>query len=204
MDLAQKNENSVGAVEKLSVEFISQSKYILNAALIEVLRDKNPRDVQAARHAIFTMLESENNELEAIKYSLIDGRFLDAADELSMLAKKSHENAGDLYLKAATIYAPFLSVKALTAFELAEERGADLSAHHRQLSSLYRRVGEHTKAEKHAALGLEFDHHERSVAGVSVENDKADRPYAAEIKILPITIARDGQQKFAENLKLED
>jgi len=204
MDLAQQPDNSKPAVEKLSEEYIIQSKYVLNAALIEVLRDKNPRDVQAARQTIFELLESEDHELESIKYSMIDGRFLDAADELSLLAKRSHEKAGDLYLKAAVIYAPFLSVKSLSAFENAEAKGANLTGHHRQLSALYSRVGEHSKADKHKALAAEFEDGDQAIAGVSVENDNAGRPFAGELRILPITIARDGRQKFAQNLKLEE
>lgn len=204
MDLAETYKTERTAVEKLSEEYIIQAKYILNAALIEVLRDKNPYDVQAAKKVIFSLLESENPEFETIKYSLIDGRFLDAADELSELAKTSLENAGALFLQAGVIFTPFLSVKAIAAFEKAEDSGADLTLHHAQIAKLYRKVGEIRKAEKHDRIADQLDHKEQVIAGVSVDNGTSGQPFAAEIKILPMTLGRDSRLRFTPNLILKD
>jgi len=60
-------------LEKLTEDSISQSKYILNAALIEALRDRDPEDVRALKETIFWILEQKEDIFETIKYS--NGRF---------------------------------------------------------------------------------------------------------------------------------
>ncbi|NNE57661.1 MAG: hypothetical protein HKN36_06095 [Hellea sp.] len=192
----------IPALEKLSDEYISQSKYILNAALMEVLRDKNSYDVQAVKQITFSILESEDRELETIKHSLIDGLFLDAADELTYLAERSHEKAGKLHLQAAVLYLPIISTKALSAFEKAEAEGTDLTDYALQLSNLYRRMGDPEKSQKYEKIARE-NGNDVDIAGRAVDQNGDVTNYASDMKILPLTLRRDTNAKFVSNLKLD-
>ena len=89
--------------EALSEAQIHQSKYLLNAAIMSVLRDKNPVDVHVVKQVMFELLESSSPDLEPVKYDLIDGRILDAADHLFFLGQKNLEDRGDYFVKAGLL-----------------------------------------------------------------------------------------------------
>jgi len=203
MDNTQKKEMELPALGELSVEFIHQSKYILNAAIIEVLRDKHPEDVSIAKTLIFEILESEDPIYERVKYTLIDGRFLDAASQLYDLADRSPDMADELYCQAGCLYAPFMAMKSVLAFEKAQACDADISRHHGQLVRLYARMGDEKKRALHQRLEAEFLEDNPELKPGLLKDKRVSGRYAANVEILPITLGRDGRTKFRSSLKLD-
>ncbi len=200
----------IKGLKKLSDESISQSKYILSAALIEVLRDRNPNDVKALKEVIFWVLEKSEDAFEVMKYSIVDGRILDAADEMVLLAKRSQNSAslaeglrGELFFKAGILYRPFVTFKALTCFENALQANIDAKLCHAEIGRVYRRLGDITRAVKHEMLSMGASAQSVKLAGVSVSNDKPNQPYASNVTLLPITLVRDNEKKFSTNLELK-
>jgi len=201
--LSTKNlEQGVQPLEQLSVERIRQSKYILNAAIIEVLRDSHPEDVSVAKKLIFDILDAKNSDLESIKYALIDGRFLDAAQELFFKAGLNPEISGTLYKHSGVLYAPFMSLKAIEAFELAEKNKAELGPHRSQMARLYSRMADEKNAKIQAELAAEYTAQNPESETEVISNKRTAKPYASNIAVLPITLERDGRKRFSANLDL--
>ncbi len=134
--------------ERLSRQHIEKSKLILNAALSRVMKNKSQAEFKQVRSVIFSLLDSSDRALDGLKYVLVEGRFLDAADDLMKLSGRILERQGNYRLKAALIYAPFAPQKALRAFDLSRDSGADISPHYEQIARLHRSVGNRQMAEK--------------------------------------------------------
>ena len=139
-------------LEPLTQQNIEQSKLVLNAALSRVMKAREPKEFRRTRKVIFSLLDSRHPSLQAIKYILIEGRFLDAADALMLTADRALELRGDYLLKAALIYLPFTPQKAVRAFDKAVIANADLSPYYRELAELHRLVGDRRKASHYADL----------------------------------------------------
>lgn len=200
----------VQELKKLSQESISQSKYILSSALIEALRDHNPDDIKALKETVYWALEKPDDIFEPMKHSIIDGRILDAADQMAELAKQGVKSAsltaglrGELFFKAGILYRPFLTFKALNCFENALQADVDAKLCHREIGRVYRRLGDVTRAVKHEMLSMGASAQSIKLAGVSVDRDKPDQPYASNVTLLPITLVRDSEKKFSHNLDLK-
>ncbi len=202
MDSAKEIYGQLPSLETLSKEYIQQSKYILNAAIIEVLRDKNPDDVAKAKATIFEILESEEVIYDPIKYTLIDGRFLDGAAELAYLARRSPDLAPELYRQSGVLFAPFMALKAIQSFEQAETHDADLSHHHSQIARLYEKLGDEKSQARHEKLNAVFLKAHPEFKPNQLQDKKQSAVYASNVNVLPITLGRDGKSKFKSNLNL--
>jgi len=204
MKSVDKQDQDVLALEQLSDEYIRQSKYILNAAIMEVLRDRNPEDVATAKALIFEILEDTDHLYERVKYALIDGRFLDAAEQLFDKAERSPDIAAKLYRQSAILYAPFMSLKAIQAYEKADLERAELGPYRAQMARLYHRLADIKNAEKQETLAKAYAKENPESQPEIIDNAQTARPYAANVMVLPLTLERDGARRFSANLNLKD
>jgi len=113
------------------------------------------------------------------------------------------EICGELFFKAGILYRPFVSFKALTCFKKALGSNADSKSCHAELARVYKRLGDNVRHEKHDILAYGSSSKTVANAGVSIENDQTNHPYASNVTLLPITIARDDKQKFSQNLDIK-
>jgi len=176
------------AREEFTEESIERSKYVLKAAIIESMRHCNPDDVRAFQMTVFDLLEDSAKSLEHIRYMLLDGRFLDAAQDLGRMGRNDENNAPKLFIASARLYAPLMTFQAIQAFEAAMELEADLKEHHVQISRLYERLGDMKRAILHKEYANKFRRPEPKLG----EN----------IAVLPLTLGRDSSKTFSSMLDL--
>lgn len=185
--------DSLPPIDALNKENIRQSKYMLNAAIAEVLKGRNPNDIAKVRATIFEILESQDPIYQKVKYSLLDGRFLDGAADLSYLAKRSPDLAGELFRQSAILYAPLLTWKSVEAFEQALDNSADLSRHHGQLARLYNKMGDQSASERYRSLHQKYlEENPKAELIVEAAKEEVD----ADNKVIALNLARKNRARF--------
>ncbi len=175
---------------------LEQQKYILTAALTEAFRGLSRDDLRAIRKIVLSLLNLKHERFTNVKYALTDGRILDAARDLTALVMDSYrgqelseKDCIDLLIKAGRLYMPFISFKAMDAFEKAIKIDPAHGEAHHHLANLYERLKDEKKAERHHDLAKEhgYDAEFDGIAGSAVADDKTDIVYARDLALLPIT-----------------
>ena len=141
---------------KITERDIHRSKYLLNAAIPRSLQGKHPLDVRAVKTTVFAILDSTNPVHAGAKGAIIEGDLFDAARALEFEARRKHDYAFDLYLQAAILYAPVMTVKSVFAFEKADECGIVPGQYRSLMARLYERMGDVRNAQIQTELFKAF------------------------------------------------
>lgn len=131
---------------------IQRSKCLLNAAIPASLNGKNAADVMAVKQVAFEILDSEDPVYIGAKGALIEGDLFDAAKMLEFRARRMPDRAALLYMQAAVLYAPVMTVKSIICFEQAQSKDTDLGPYRSMMVRLYERMGDSKAAQAQKAL----------------------------------------------------
>lgn len=135
---------------------IHRSKYLLNAAIPKSLNGKDPFEVKAVKETVFEILDSDRDVYEGAKGAIIEGDLFDAARALDFQAARKPDMAFELYLRAAILYAPVMTIKSVSAFEQAEECGTIPGQYRSMMARLYERMGDPKNAKRQTELFDKF------------------------------------------------
>lgn len=131
---------------------IHRTKCLLNAAIPASLNGKPAEEIAAVKSVVFEILDSEDPVFESAKGALVECDLFDAAQILEFKAHHMHDRAAELFVKAAVLFAPVMTVKSILAFENAQVNEAELTPYRTMMARLYRRMGNPEEAVRQESL----------------------------------------------------
>ena len=112
--------------------------------------------MKAVKETVFEILDSDRAVYEGAKGAILEGDLFDAARALDFEAARKPDMAFELYLRAAILYAPVMTIKSVAAFEKAEEYGSVPGQYRSMMARLYERMGDPDNAERQRKLFNQF------------------------------------------------